>query len=1305
MKRKTMKEKLSWLLVLCLLVQFFSLPAFAETNMQETEVAISQAAETAEAGPDAESSASLLPGQDYVEGDVIVCVTGGRSALSEALSGGLLRAPEDRASFGGFTVEEVLAEFPARGISDEDVQEVPVSAEEALEKRADTEAADDIPAEAEAKGLFGNGSGETKETEEILLLHTNDTAEAVEKLSRLPFVKYAQPNYVFSPESCGGQDEPFYPFQWGLSNRDADADIGAEKAWEQSSRIEPEKPLIVAVMDSGVDYTHPDLAPVMWDDGLLYPELTALGGGEFGLNTSGEGDTDDPMDVSVGHGTHCASVIASAWNGEGTAGVNGRAQIMAMCWMGSKGGSNANYIKACRYVMAAKEAGVNVRLTNNSWGTAGRFVTWMPALSDIVARMSDAGIISVFASGNANQNMDGEPAVLTAPPELYVSVDAADSTGRKAGFSNYGKFSTDVFAPGVNILAAASTSPGAYSMPAQYLPWTDPSAEENIFYCDMEGDVIPAAAQQWLGAPKASPSIATPSTIQPAITERQHRGNEKNRVLSFDVELTLDEEEDEEEKDPLAEDEPTDEFMFDIALELSAEQKEKLASFEEFYLSFEIDREGDVLSYDDTGFLVSVWDHRAEQFVSLDAATKGIFIDSRWNYAAIRLGEMELADLCGGGNVIRIRLCTVSRRREEGTGTFYLDNIGIGTAPGQYTYSSGTSMACPAASGVLSLILEKLIAESAGTEKTGYEIAKEAVALLKGGVNQSEDLSGYCITSGMISAENSLTGNVSPVVNELTENEDGTVTIDGYFFGSEKGTVTCGGKILPVTSWSDRVITAEAPAGAGRLSEITVTAASGKRGKNFFIIGESGEPSYEELPAPPFTSPWNRICGTNGTILCFAETGTDEAESQVTVWKYDIGKKTWSEVPYPGEKISFMVGLPYETQVAAGKTEIYLLAGQYEFSDDGQSASSVGRLLTFDTVSGTWKYDVELQLEDSGQGTLCIHNGELLLLDGAQEPAVYRIYPDTGEFTGCSMEMPEEVAMGSAFEVGGNILLSGALNGIMYVVLDGIFPGFAMFRELWRYHQKDSAWSASETVFFGKGSEIIDQNTWHQSSAVPLKDGLMIVGPVAENGKEGFADTWRYHMDSDTYEKYPACFDAVRTRNVSSCLVDGTMYVLGVTGSAGYGETMKFSALDIRDIAHEGYPDVKKSKDPPVPDPDPDPREEPEERPAFTGTWGSPVTNGRWSQGPGGSWYYTTNGRFRNTWGYIENPYAGEGQNKADWFWFAADGRMLTGWQLIDGKWYYLNPMRDGTLGACFIGPGKTPDGWEVDASGAWTGR
>ncbi|MDO4810155.1 MAG: hypothetical protein Q4A04_09410 [Eubacteriales bacterium] len=128
-------------------------------------------------------------------------------------------------------------------------------------------------------------------------------------------------------------------------------------------------------------------------------------------------------------------------------------------------------------------------------------------------------------------------------------------------------------------------------------------------------------------------------------------------------------------------------------------------------------------------------------------------------------------------------------------------------------------------------------------------------------------------------------------------------------------------------------------------------------------------------------------------------------------------------------------------------------------------------------------------------------------------------------------------------------------------------------------------------------------------------------------------------------------------------------------------------------------------------DPDPVPPYEPSYSSTgstvlFTGTWNKPVSNGTWKKDANGIWHYATTMTFRNTWGYIVNPYAGEGQNKADWFWFDSNGNMLSGWQLINGKWYYLNPaVGSGVFGACLIGPGKTPDGYEIDASGAWTGK
>lgn len=112
-----------------------------------------------------------------------------------------------------------------------------------------------------------------------------------------------------------------------------------------------------------------------------------------------------------------------------------------------------------------------------------------------------------------------------------------------------------------------------------------------------------------------------------------------------------------------------------------------------------------------------------------------------------------------------------------------------------------------------------------------------------------------------------------------------------------------------------------------------------------------------------------------------------------------------------------------------------------------------------------------------------------------------------------------------------------------------------------------------------------------------------------------------------------------------------------------------------------------------------------------TGDWGRPVTVGTWKYEPEvDKWSYTTSRMFCETWGYIYNPYATGEQHRTDWFYFDGTGRMLTGWQWIKGRdgvmrCYFLNPVSDNTLGACFIGPGVTPDGYEVDANGAWIER
>ena len=101
------------------------------------------------------------------------------------------------------------------------------------------------------------------------------------------------------------------------------------------------------------------------------------------------------------------------------------------------------------------------------------------------------------------------------------------------------------------------------------------------------------------------------------------------------------------------------------------------------------------------------------------------------------------------------------------------------------------------------------------------------------------------------------------------------------------------------------------------------------------------------------------------------------------------------------------------------------------------------------------------------------------------------------------------------------------------------------------------------------------------------------------------------------------------------------------------------------------------------------------------GTQESPVSGGTWSKDENGVWLYRIQEPLRNCWAFIQNPFATEVQPKNAWFLFDAAGKMLTGWQQVGGKWYYLIPDSNGSMGACLLGT-VTPDGYTVDENGAW---
>ncbi|NJL25770.1 MAG: S8 family serine peptidase [Calothrix sp. SM1_5_4] len=299
-----------------------------------------------------------------------------------------------------------------------------------------------------------------------------------------PHTDWVEPNFVVHATSSFRKSEwptdKFFFKQWALNNigqsapfglpgkRGADMDV--LKAWEKTTGSDK---IIVAVIDTGCDYNHPDLRANIWvnekeaeanggvpgkdDDGNGYPD--DLYGYDFTSQDRNSfkgvpGDS-DPMDDS-GHGTHCAGGIGAVSNdGVGVAGVSPKVKIMCVRFLGEGGGTTVDAYRAVRY---ARENGAMIM--SNSWGggDSGESELFKAELR----KAQDKGILFVVAAGNDGSNNDIKPVY---PANLkgqefrgkrfdnVLVVGASDNQDAPADFSNYGHEKVDIFAPGVGILS------------------------------------------------------------------------------------------------------------------------------------------------------------------------------------------------------------------------------------------------------------------------------------------------------------------------------------------------------------------------------------------------------------------------------------------------------------------------------------------------------------------------------------------------------------------------------------------------------------------------------------------------------------------------------------------------------------------------------------------------------------------------------------------------------------------------------------------------------------------------------------
>ncbi|HSP14997.1 MAG TPA: S8 family serine peptidase [Thermoanaerobaculia bacterium] len=271
--------------------------------------------------------------------------------------------------------------------------------------------------------------------------------EVVRRYHSNPNVLYAEPDFVV--RTTAAPNDPAF-----LTNQQYDmTKIAAPAAWDTQTDASD---VVVAVVDTGIDFTHPDL------QGNLYTGAGGLHGYTCINSSCVAGGEDD-----YGHGTHVAGTIGAATNnGIGMAGINWFVQLLSIKFLNSSGsGFVSDAVIGFDQILALKNSGVNIRVTNNSWGSSG----FSQALKDAMIAVENAGIVNVCAAGNSSQNEEVMPFYPAAFDNRgLISVLATDANDVGANFTNYGLASVDIAAPGVNTFSTVPAGTCALCDPSGY---------------------------------------------------------------------------------------------------------------------------------------------------------------------------------------------------------------------------------------------------------------------------------------------------------------------------------------------------------------------------------------------------------------------------------------------------------------------------------------------------------------------------------------------------------------------------------------------------------------------------------------------------------------------------------------------------------------------------------------------------------------------------------------------------------------------------------------------------------------------
>ena len=553
----------------------------------------------------------------------------------------------------------------------------------------------------------------------IILLKSKKTINEMKDIFKKdPKIESFQLNYKRSRSEIT-PDDTYFGELWGLHNEaqsggTVDCDMDAPEAWDKSTGS---KSVVVAILDTGVDYQHSDLMHNMWvnqveidgtegidDDNNGY--IDDIYGYDFASNNEGENDS-DPIDIQ-GHGTHIAGTIgAQGDNGNGVVGINWNVSIMALKVERPDGGFyDSDIFEALDYINIMKDKGVNIVAINASYGGLGGEQT--DSMNEEIKALSSKGILFCAAAGNSSTNNDSATAEYPATynADNIIAVAATDKDDMLATFSGYGATTVDIGAPGVEIY---STAPKSHT----------PSSND-IFFDDMEGD-----ASQWTTG-----------------------GTKNTWALSTDQELA--------ENPSYPVPSPTHFWSDSSGVDYSSNTDSYL----------EVKDPIDLSGYEGTNLYFAFWsalqiqqthDHGYVE-ISKDGGDNwtSIVDYSGYDWWWEKFSYLIPEEYKTSNFKFRFHMTTDGSVEQNG---WMIDNVGIGTsADDSYVYMDGTSMATPQVVGAVALMASVHASESALQRKSR----------ILNNVDEVSSLEGKVLSGGRLNLEKSINAQTNNFTSILT---------------------------------------------------------------------------------------------------------------------------------------------------------------------------------------------------------------------------------------------------------------------------------------------------------------------------------------------------------------------------------------------------------------------------------------------------------------------------------------------------------------------------------------------------------